>query len=152
MQEMTKSSNSPLEPLAPNQSLVSESEALRSTLRAAGYSVREITADDFELSLPLWCSVRVAVGPGGLRLEPRFGAARRSVAIVLTYAILGLAALAGAARGQTGIWALVLSLAVAWDACRYYLTKRAMSKVLKAHAASLKSAPGSGRVKPNKEE
>lgn len=139
-----------MEPMAPNQTFVSESEALKSALRASGYSVRHDAGDEFALSLPLWCSVRVAVGSSGLRMEPRFGAARRSVAIVLTYAVLGFAALASAARGQAVIWALVLSLAVAWDACRYIMTQRTMSDVQEAHRDSLlKSATGVSRADPS---
>jgi len=138
--------------MAPNPTFVSESEALQSALRATGYSVRHVAVDEFELSLPLWCSVRVAVGSDGLRLEPRFGVVRRSVAIVLTYAVLGLAALAGAARGQFGIWALVLSLAVVWDACRYIMTQRTMSAVREAHrTSSVKSAPVGGCAEPSNE-
>ena len=108
---------------------------LTEVLESLGYIVRRRGKESFDVVLPLWCSVRVQVTGGNLKLQPRFGLVSRTVGTWLNF-LGALGALVSAwilgDRAFLAIGVLVIA-SVVWDVYRYSMTEQAMSVVRYVH-------------------
>jgi len=116
----------------------SERDQLVVQLESAGYRAKRHSAGRVVVSLPLFCSVNINIGPADFwRLTPRFGFVNRSSAVWLQLAIyLVFPPLTFALLGEgsyrlyiVAFQAYCFVLAAIWDGYRFVLTEGVMTRL-----------------------